>query len=90
LLLGLPAAEHPQSPGAQLREVDRLHQIVVRAGLEGAQFRPEIILSALDSDTDRQRGLDAGADAYAVKAGLDRDNFLRQVDMLVGVDRKRP
>ncbi len=48
---------------------------------------PVIILSALDSDADRRRGLDAGADAYAVKAGLDRDSFLRQVDMLVGFDR---
>lgn len=48
---------------------------------------PVIILSALDSDADRRRGLDAGADAYAVKAGLDRDNFLRQVDMLIGIDR---
>ena len=48
---------------------------------------PVIILSALDSDADRRRGLDAGADAYAIKAGLDGDNFLRQVDMLVGFDR---
>ena len=49
---------------------------------------PVIILSALDSDADRRRGLDAGADAYAIKAGLDGDNFLRQVDMLVGFDRR--
>lgn len=49
----------------------------------GLRRIPLIILSALSSDEDRRRGLEAGADAYAVKAGLDSAGLLRQLDALV-------
>ena len=48
----------------------------------GLRRIPLIILSALSSDEDRRRGLEAGADAYAVKAGLDSAGLLRQLDAL--------
>jgi two-component system chemotaxis sensor kinase CheA len=45
---------------------------------------PVLILSSLASDTDRQRGLDAGADGYIVKSGFDETGLLAAVNRLLG------
>jgi two-component system chemotaxis sensor kinase CheA len=34
-------------------------------------------VTSLDSATDRERGLQAGADAYIVKSSFDQDQLLR-------------
>ena len=42
---------------------------------------PAIALTSLDSDEDRQKGLDAGFDAYEVK--IDRENLIRVIKKLL-------
>jgi two-component system chemotaxis sensor kinase CheA len=45
---------------------------------------PAIMVTSRDSDEDRRRGQEAGADAYIVKSGFDQEVFLRTVRRLVG------
>jgi two-component system chemotaxis sensor kinase CheA len=40
---------------------------------------PVILVTSLDSATDRERGLQAGADAYLVKTSFDQDQLLRTI-----------
>jgi two-component system chemotaxis sensor kinase CheA len=40
---------------------------------------PVILVTSLDSPTDRERGLQAGADAYIVKSSFDQDQLLRTI-----------
>jgi len=40
---------------------------------------PVVLLTSLHSETDRQKGLDAGADAYLTKSGLDRAELIETV-----------
>ncbi len=40
---------------------------------------PIILVTSLDSATDRERGLQAGADAYIVKTSFDQDHLLRTI-----------
>jgi two-component system chemotaxis sensor kinase CheA len=44
---------------------------------------PVVLLTALGSDTDRQRGLDVGADAYLVKGAFDQQNLLETITQLL-------
>ena len=46
-----------------------------------------LILTSLESDEDRRRGLDAGADGYIVKSAFDERGLLAAVDRLLG-DRR--
>jgi two-component system chemotaxis sensor kinase CheA len=50
-----------------------------------ARFRdlPVVLVTALQSDADRKRGLDAGADAYLPKAGFDQRVLLDAVAQLL-------
>jgi two-component system, chemotaxis family, sensor histidine kinase and response regulator WspE len=45
---------------------------------------PVIIVSYKDSEQDRMRGLDAGADFYLTKSSFDDDTFVRAVRDLIG------
>ena len=45
---------------------------------------PVVLVTALGSDWDRQRGLDAGADAYIVKSNFEQSNLLEVVERLIG------
>lgn len=45
---------------------------------------PILILTSRDSDTDRQRGLEAGADGYIVKSAFDEAGLLAAVNRLLG------
>jgi two-component system chemotaxis sensor kinase CheA len=45
---------------------------------------PILILTSLTSDTDRQRGMDAGADGYIVKSAFDELSLLAAVDRMIG------
>ena len=40
---------------------------------------PIILVTSLDSAADRERGLQAGADAYIVKTSFDQDQLLRTI-----------
>jgi two-component system chemotaxis sensor kinase CheA len=37
---------------------------------------PVVLVTALESREDRERGIDAGADAYIVKSSFDQSNLL--------------
>lgn len=45
---------------------------------------PVVLVTALDSQRDRERGIDVGADAYIVKASFDQSNLLEVVRKLIG------
>jgi len=44
---------------------------------------PVILVTSLDSDEDKRRGIEAGADAYIVKSGFDQDNLLETIEQLI-------
>ena len=44
---------------------------------------PVVLVTALESREDRERGIDAGADAYIVKSSFDQSNLLEVVQRLV-------
>src|SRR5439155_21578522 len=45
---------------------------------------PIVIVTSRGEDDERQRGIDAGADAYMVKRGFDQQVLLETVERLVG------
>jgi two-component system chemotaxis sensor kinase CheA len=45
-----------------------------------------LILSSRNSDADRQRGLDVGADGYITKSGFDEASLLSAVNRLLGTN----
>jgi two-component system chemotaxis sensor kinase CheA len=45
---------------------------------------PVVLVTALDSREDRERGIDVGANAYIVKSSFDKGNLLEAVRRLVG------
>jgi len=45
---------------------------------------PVVLVTALDSQQDRERGIDVGANAYIVKASFDQSNLLEVVQRLIG------
>jgi len=44
---------------------------------------PVVLVTSLDSDEDRERGIDAGANAYIVKGSFDQSNLLEVIDRLI-------
>jgi len=44
---------------------------------------PVILVTALDSPEDRERGIDVGANAYIVKSSFDQSNLLETIRRLV-------
>ena len=56
----------------------------IRARAESASL-PIVIVTSLGSDDDRRAGVEAGADAYMVKASFDQHAFLDTVKRLVGL-----
>ncbi len=44
---------------------------------------PVVLVTALDSPADRERGLDAGADVFMTKHGFDQKNFLATIEQLI-------
>ena len=44
---------------------------------------PIILISSLESREDKEKGIDAGADAYIVKSNFDRNNLLEIIERLV-------
>jgi two-component system chemotaxis sensor kinase CheA len=44
---------------------------------------PVVLVSALESREERERGIDAGASAYIIKSSFDQSNLLEAVQRLV-------
>ena len=68
--------EMPEMDGIELTRAIRAH--ATRSTL------PVVIVTTLAADDDRQRGIEAGADAYMVKRQFDQHDLLETVDRLVG------
>jgi two-component system chemotaxis sensor kinase CheA len=58
---------------------------LTRAIRESSRFArtPVVLLTALESEADRKRGLEAGADAYLVKAGFDQRVLVETITELL-------
>ncbi len=50
----------------------------------GYEYTPVIIVSSLDKEEDKKRGIRVGADAYIVKGAFDQSNLLETIQHLVG------
>jgi len=50
---------------------------------ESLADKPVILVTSLDSREDREKGIDAGADAYIVKSSFDQSNLLEVLERLV-------
>ena len=68
--------EMPEMDGIELTRAIRAH--ATRATV------PVMIVTTLGADDDRERGIEAGADAYMVKSQFDQHDLLETVDRLVG------
>jgi two-component system chemotaxis sensor kinase CheA len=44
---------------------------------------PVILVSTLDSDQDKQRGMEAGANAYIVKSSFEKSNLVDTINRLI-------
>jgi two-component system chemotaxis sensor kinase CheA len=44
---------------------------------------PVILVTSLDSDEDKARGIEVGADAYIIKSSFDQDNLLETIEQLI-------
>lgn len=67
-------------------EMPRMDGFALTEAVRGSRrFRdlPVILLTALDNERDRARGLEAGADAYLVKSAFDQTVLLRTVEQLL-------
>jgi two-component system chemotaxis sensor kinase CheA len=68
--------EMPNMDGFAFTEAVRAHPTLANI--------PVLMLTSRASDSDRQRGLDAGADGYIVKSGFDEGSLLTAVHRLIG------
>jgi two-component system chemotaxis sensor kinase CheA len=67
-------------------EMPRMDGIDLTATIRRSpRFRalPVILVTALDSEQDRRRGLEAGADAYLIKSAFDQKSLLETVSQLL-------
>jgi two-component system chemotaxis sensor kinase CheA len=65
----------PQMDGLELTSAIRQHQKL--------RDMPLILVTSLESQQDRERGLSAGADAYIVKSGFDQEDLLATIKQLL-------
>jgi two-component system chemotaxis sensor kinase CheA len=68
-------------------EMPRMDGITLTRRLRAStQFRslPVVLVTGLASDDDRQRGMDAGADAYIVKSAFEQQTLLETIEQLIG------
>ncbi|MGB8491729.1 MAG: response regulator, partial [Bacteroidales bacterium] len=52
-------------------------------GDNGLSETPVVLVTALESREDKEKGIEAGADAYIVKSSFDQDNLLAIIEQLV-------
>jgi two-component system chemotaxis sensor kinase CheA len=68
-------------------EMPELNGLELTAAIRGNPARsslPVVIITSLGAEDDRQRGIDAGADAYVVKSAYDQQALLATVGRLIG------
>jgi len=67
-------------------EMPRMNGFELTKKIRSDQSRsetPVILVTNLDSRVDRERGIEAGADAYIVKSSFDRSNLLDVIERLI-------
>jgi len=74
--LVLTDVEMPRMDGFELTQAIRSHPSI--------RNLPILMLTSRASETDRKRGLDAGADGYIIKSGFDETRLLGAVNALLG------
>jgi two-component system chemotaxis sensor kinase CheA len=74
--LVLTDVEMPEMDGIELTHA-------IRARVTSSTL-PVVIVTSLDEEDERKRGIDAGADAYIVKRSFDQHDLLETVERLVG------
>jgi two-component system chemotaxis sensor kinase CheA len=79
--LVLTDVEMPRMGGIELTAAIRAHPTLANIAI--------LVLTSLDSEQDRQRGLDAGADGYIVKSAFDETALLAAIDRVLGVTAVR-
>src|SRR5690606_32678128 len=89
---GLDAWQLLQERGADLVvadvEMPRMDGFALCEAIRGSRRLrnlPVVLVTALASDADRARGLEAGADAYLPKGTFDQSQLLEAVASLIGV-----
>jgi two-component system chemotaxis sensor kinase CheA len=87
---GLEAWQYLQEKGADLVvsdvEMPRMDGIALTEAIRSSrrlQKLPVILVTGLEKEQDKMRGLDAGADAYLVKSAFDQTNLIRTIQQLV-------
>lgn len=87
---GLSAWQILQEKGADLVvsdvEMPRMDGFALTAAIRGSKRLrdiPVILVTALESEKDRMRGLDAGADAYLPKSTFDQTDLLQAIERLL-------
>ncbi len=87
---GLEAWQYLQEKGADLVvsdvEMPRMDGIALTEAIRSSrrlQGLPVILVTGLEKEQDKMRGLDAGADAYLVKSAFDQTNLIRTIQQLV-------
>ncbi len=53
-------------------------------GNERTKSLPVVIVSSMESETDKRRGLEVGADAYLVKSSFDQKHLIEAIETLLG------
>jgi CheY-like chemotaxis protein len=53
-------------------------------GNERTKNLPVVIVSSMESETDKRRGLEVGADAYLVKSSFDQKHLIEAIETLLG------
>jgi two-component system chemotaxis sensor kinase CheA len=48
------------------------------------RHKPIIIITSREKESDRQRGMEVGADAYIVKGSFDQNNLVETLKALLG------
>jgi two-component system chemotaxis sensor kinase CheA len=67
----------------QMPTMDGLELVRAIRDRSAVRSLPVVVVTSLGSDEDRQRGADAGADAYIVKSDFDQESLLETVNRLV-------
>ncbi len=87
---GMGAWQLLQEKGADLVvsdvEMPRMDGFALTTAIRGSKRlaqTPVILVTALESEKDRMRGLDAGADAYLPKSTFDQTNLLQAIERLI-------
>jgi CheY-like chemotaxis protein len=57
-------------------------------GSERTKNLPVVIVTSMESETDKRRGLEVGADAYLVKSSFDQKLLIEAIETLLGTGQK--